>query len=60
MECYRFLKMLLLGMLLRMMSRMLLVLTYISKLHLTNLEKQHVIWKPYKRNSPTWVFFKLN
>jgi len=33
---------------------------YISKLHLTNLEKQHVAWKPYNRNLPTWVFFKVN
>jgi len=23
---------------------------YISKLHLTNLEKQHASWKPYNRN----------
>ncbi len=30
---------------------------YISKLHLTNLEKQHVTWKFYNCNSPMWVFF---
>ncbi len=33
---------------------------YISKLHLKNLEKQHAAWKPYKRNLPTWAFFKVN
>jgi hypothetical protein len=33
---------------------------YISKLHSTNLEKQHVAWGPYNRNLPTWVFFKVN
>jgi sulfur relay (sulfurtransferase) DsrF/TusC family protein len=33
---------------------------YISKLHLTNLEKQHVVWKHHKHNSPTLVFFKVN
>ncbi len=33
---------------------------YISKLHLTNLEKQHVAWKPYNCNLPTWAFFKVN
>jgi hypothetical protein len=32
---------------------------YISKLHLTNFEKQHATWKPYNCNSPTWVFFKV-
>jgi len=29
---------------------------YISKLHLTNLEK-HVTWKFYNCNSPMWGFF---
>jgi len=33
---------------------------HISKLHLTNLEKQHATWKPYNCNLPTWVFFKVN
>jgi hypothetical protein len=33
---------------------------YISKLHLTNLEKQHVSWKFYDCNSSTWVFLKVN
>jgi hypothetical protein len=30
---------------------------YISKLHLTNLEKQHATWKFHNCNSPMWVFF---
>ncbi len=30
---------------------------YISKLHLTNLGKQHATYKPYNRNSPMWGFF---
>ncbi len=33
---------------------------YISKLHLTNLEKHHVAWKLYNCESPTWVFLKVN
>ncbi len=34
--------------------------TYISKLHLTNLEKHHAAWKFYNCNSPMWVFLKVN
>ncbi len=33
---------------------------YISKLHLANLEKQHVTWKPYSHNLPTWAYFEVN
>jgi len=31
---------------------------YISKLHSTNLEKQHVAWGPYNHNLPKWFFLK--
>jgi len=33
---------------------------YISKLHLANLEKQHVTWKLYNHNLPTWAYFEVN
>jgi hypothetical protein len=31
---------------------------YISKLHLTNLEKHHATWKLYNCKSPTWFFLR--
>jgi hypothetical protein len=34
--------------------------THIFDMHLKNMGKQKVAWKPHGHNSTTWAYFKVN